>query len=512
MNSQTTEQLSQQARELLASYLNKYQDMKAKERTQIPFQDMPVQDASVRRQNLDEVALGYTMEQARVEAMRCLQCVKRQCVEHCPVKIDIPRFIAQVADGEFAGASETIKQSSLLPAVCGRVCPQEVQCQSECTVGKALKNMDKAVAIGRLERFVADYERKIGHITVPEVKPDTGKKVAVVGSGPAGLVVAADCRREGHQVTVFEAFHKPGGVLRYGIPEFRLPNEIIDHEVEVLKRMGIEFIMNYVVGRTRKLNDLISKDGYDAVFVGTGAGLPLFMGIEGESLVGVFSANEYLTRANLMQAFDRSQADTPIFPSKKVAVLGGGNVAMDASRLARRLGASEVYVVYRRTEHEMPARREEVMHAKEEGIEFRFLQNAKRILGNEEGKVIAIECLRYELGEPDTSGRRRPVEVPGSEFIMEVDTVIVAIGNGSNPLISQTTPEMKVNSRGNILVDEDQQTSMKRIFAGGDIVLGAATVILAMGEGRRAAAAINKMLSEEAEGEASSKARAIVES
>jgi glutamate synthase (NADPH/NADH) small chain len=497
MNTATRDQLTEQAKELLVTYLEKSKTLKPKERTQIPFQEMPVQDPGDRIHNLDEVALGYTMEQARVEALRCLQCVKQQCVEHCPVKIDIPRFIGQIALGEFQNAADVIKESSLLPAVCGRVCPQEVQCQSECTVGKAIKNMDKAVAIGRLERFVADWERAQGNVSVPAVKPETGKKVAVVGSGPAGLVVAADCRREGHQVTIFEAFHKPGGVLRYGIPEFRLPNEIIDREVSVLEKMGVEFRMNYVVGRTRKLTDLIDKDGYDAVFVGTGAGLPLFMGIEGENLVGVFSANEYLTRANLMHAYERGKADTPIYPSKKVAVLGGGNVAMDASRMAVRLGAEKVYVVYRRTETEMPARKEEVAHAKEEGIEFHFLQNARRILGDEQGKVKAIECLRYELGEPDSSGRRRPVEIPGSEFVMEVDTVIVAIGNGSNPLISQTTPDMKVTRRGNIVVDDTQHTSMNRIFAGGDIVLGAATVILAMGEGRRAAAAINKMLAEE---------------
>jgi glutamate synthase (NADPH) small chain len=364
-----------------------------------------------------------------------------------------------------------------------------------------LKDVDKSVAIGRLERFVADWERATGKIAIPEIKASTGKKVAVVGSGPAGLVVAADCRREGHQVTIFEAFHKLGGVLRYGIPEFRLPNDIIDKEIEVLKAMGVEFQTNFVVGRTRKLTDLMDKDGYHAVFVGTGAGLPMFMGIEGENLVGVFAANEYLTRANLMRAFEKGKADTPIYPSKKVAVLGGGNVAMDSARMAKRLGAEKVYVVYRRTEVEMPARKEEVAHAKEEGIEFLFLQNAKRVIGTEKGRVKELECVRYELGEPDASGRRRPVLIPNSEFILDVDTVIVAIGNGSNPLISQTTPQLNVNKWGNILVDETQKTSVDRIFAGGDIVLGAATVILAMGEGRRAASAINKMLAEEIERE-----------
>ena len=501
MSHLTAEQLSEEAKILIAEYLNKIDDMKAKERMKIPAQEMPAQDPEVRSHNLEEVAIGYTMEQARIEAMRCLQCVKKTCVDDCPVKIDIPRFIDHVAHGDIKNAVGVIKEASLLPAICGRVCPQETQCQSNCAVGKALKDVDKSVAIGRLERFVADWERATGKIAVPEVKPETGKKVAVVGSGPAGLVVAADCRREGHHVTVFEAFHKLGGVLRYGIPEFRLPNDIIDKEIDVLGAMGVEFKTNFVVGRTRKLTDLMDKDGYNAVFVGTGAGLPMFMGIEGENLVGVFSANEYLTRANLMRAFEKGKADTPIYPSKKVAVLGGGNVAMDSARMAKRLDAEKVYVVYRRTEVEMPARKEEVAHAKEEGIEFLFLQNAKSIIGNDKGRVKEMECVRYELGEPDASGRRRPVLIPNSEFILDVDTVIVAIGNGSNPLISQTTPQLNVNKWGNIIVDETQKTSMDRIFAGGDIVLGAATVILAMGEGRRAAAAINKMLNEEIEKE-----------
>jgi glutamate synthase (NADPH/NADH) small chain len=501
MSYKSAEQLSNEAKELIVKYLDKIDSLKNKDRTNIPSQEMPVQDPIERVKNLDEVALGFTVEQARIEAMRCLQCVKKTCVDDCPVRIDIPRFINHIAHEEFEKASEVIKEASLLPAICGRVCPQEVQCQQTCMVGKALKDVDKAVAIGRLERFIADWERSTGKISVPQIKPSTRKKVAVVGSGPAGLVVAADCRREGHHVTVFEAFHKLGGVLRYGIPEFRLPNEIIDKEIDTLTQMGVEFQTNFVVGKTRKLMDLLNKDGYHAVFVGTGAGLPMFMNIEGENLVGVFSANEYLTRANLMRAFEKGKADTPIYPSKNVAVLGGGNVAMDSARMAKRLGAENVYVVYRRTEVEMPARKEEVAHAKEEGIEFYFLQNAKRILGNEKGRVNAIECLRYELGEPDSSGRRRPVVVPDSEFNLEVDTVIVAIGNGSNPLISQTTPEINVNKWGNILVDETQKTSVERIFAGGDIVLGAATVILAMGEGRRAAAAINKMLAEEMEKE-----------
>ncbi|MBF0103912.1 MAG: NADPH-dependent glutamate synthase [Deltaproteobacteria bacterium] len=495
MNHKTETELHNQAVKDLAEVLPKIAQYKAKDRLKIPAQDMPCQDPVVRRSNLNEVALGYTLEQARLEAMRCIQCKNKPCIAGCPVEIDIPRFVQHVAEGDIQKAIDAIKEFSLLPAICGRVCPQETQCQLTCTTGKSLKDIDKAVAIGRLERFVADWERTQGTIKAPLVKTETGRKVAVVGSGPAGLVVAADVRREGHKVVLFEAFHKTGGVMRYGIPEFRLPNEIVDQEIDTLKKMGVEIKTNFVVGRTRKLTDLLDKDGFDAVFVGTGAGLPMFMGIEGENLIGVFSANEYLTRANLMRAFDRDNADTPMYYSKYVAVLGGGNVAMDAARMAKRLGAKEVYVVYRRTEVEMPARKEEVAHAKEEGIHFYFLQNAKRILGDDKGRVRAMECLRYELGEPDSSGRRRPVVIEGSEFTLDVDTVIVAIGNGSNPLIGQTTPNLNVNKWGNIIVDkETQKTNINRIYAGGDIVLGAATVILAMGEGRRAAAAINKLL------------------
>jgi len=494
MTHHTPEELARQAKILYEELFPKRDELKPKDKLQIPQQEMPAQDPIERGKNLDEVAIGYTEEQARVEALRCLNCPKKQCVDDCPVRIDIPRFIKHIADGKFQEAINTIKETSLLPAICGRVCPQEVQCMAHCTIGKGLKDVEKSVAIGRLERFVADWERKNGQIQTPPVKPETGKKVAIVGSGPAGLVVAADVRREGHHVTIFEAFHKLGGVMRYGIPEFRLPNEIVDEEINTLKKMGVEFKTNFVVGRTRKLTDLMEKDGYSAVFVATGAGLPMFMNIEGENLVGVFSANEYLTRANLMRAFDRENADTPIYKSKNVAVLGGGNVAMDAARMSLRLGAEKVYIVYRRTEREMPARVEEVQHAKEEGIEFLLLQNAKKIIGDENGRVKGMECLRYELGEPDASGRRRPVVIPNSEFILDVDTVIVAIGNGSNPLISQTTPDIQVNKWGNIIVDETQKTSVDGIYAGGDIVLGAATVILAMGEGRRAAAAINKQL------------------
>jgi glutamate synthase (NADPH/NADH) small chain len=489
--------LSENAKKVLNEYIHRVDDLKPKDRLKIPLQEMPAQEPKERACNIEEVAIGYTIEEARVEALRCLECPTQPCVDGCPVRIDIPSFIHEIAHGEFQNAVDKIKEASLLPSICGRVCPQEQQCQLTCTVGKAMKDVDKSVAIGRLERFVADWEREQGKVKVPEVKPETGKKVAVIGSGPAGLVVAADVRREGHDVTIFEAFHKLGGVMRYGIPEFRLPNSIVDEEIDALLKMGVKIQKNFVVGRTRKLTDLIEKDGFDAVFVGTGAGLPIFMGIEGESLVGVFSANEYLTRANLMGAFDKDNADTPIYPSKVVAVLGGGNVAMDAARVALRLGAEKVYVIYRRTEVEMPARNEEILHAKEEGVEFHFLENAKRIIGDEKGRVKAMECLRYELGEPDASGRRRPVVIEGSEFTIDVDTVIVAIGNGSNPLIHQTTPELETNKWGNIVVDDKQKSSMDKVFAGGDIVLGAATVILAMGEGRKAAASINEMLTKE---------------
>ena len=469
------------------------QPLKPRERLAIPLQDMPAQDPLVRARNMNEVALGYYEEQARVEASRCLQCRNAPCVAGCPVQIDIPRFIGHIAAGDMPAAIATIKETSLLPSVCGRVCPQETQCQAPCTVGKSLKSVDLAVAIGRLERYAADWERESGAAAAPTVAPETGKKVAVVGTGPAGITVAADTRRAGHHVVMFEAFHKAGGVLVYGIPEFRLPKAIVRAELETLQQMGVEIRTNFVVGRTRKVADLIEKDGFDAVFIGSGAGLPKFMNIEGESLVGVYSANEYLTRSNMMRAYDIGRAATPIHAANRVAVLGGGNVAMDAARTALRLGASEVHLVYRRTEAEMPARAEEVAHAKEEGVQFHLLQNAKRILG-ENGKVTGMECLRYELGEPDESGRRRPVVIEGSEHVLPVDAVIIAIGNESNPLIEQTTPGLDVDKWGHIVTNEDGQTSLPNVFAGGDIVLGAATVILAMGEGRRAAAAINRLL------------------
>jgi len=463
-------------------------------RMAITVQDMPCQDPEVRRHNMQEVAIGYTREQAMLEAERCLQCKNAPCVAGCPVKIDIPGFIRKVKEGDFTGAGQVIKQTNLLPSICGRVCPQEKQCQLPCTVGKALGGVDKAVQIGRLERFVADYEREHGLQTVPHAGPSSGKRVAIVGAGPAGLTCAVDVRREGHDVVVFEAFHKAGGVMVYGIPEFRLPKALVASEAGLLESMGVQFEMNFLVGRTRKLSSLLKEDGFDAVFIGTGAGLPKFMDIPGENLVGVFSANEYLTRANLMKAYEIGKAGTPIYPSRRVAVLGGGNVAMDSARMAMRLGAEEVRVLYRRTREEMPARAEEVGHAMEEGIIFDFLASPTKVVGDDKGKVAGLEVLSYQLGEPDESGRRKPVPIRGSEHFVPFDTVIVAIGNESNPLISRTTPDLHVDRHGHIIVDEKQKTSLDRVYAGGDIVLGAATVILAMGEGRRAAAAINEVL------------------
>ena len=469
--------------------------MTPKERMAIPPQAMPEQDAQTRAHNMDEVALGYTAEMAKCEASRCMQCPTKPCMQGCPVAINIPGFLAKAAEGDFAGALKIIKATSLLPAVCGRVCPQEKQCQKFCTMGKLLKDVDKAVAIGRVERFCADLARTNGTEEPVECAPKTGKRVAIVGSGPASITAAADCAKAGHEVTMFEAFHKCGGVLVYGIPEFRLPKAIVQNEIDGLKKLGVKIETNYVVGRTRKLTDLLTKDGFDAAFVGTGPGFRKSLHIEVKTLMGVFSANEYLTRANLMKAYLEGQADTPFWHGKRVAVLGGGNVAMDASRMALRLGAEKVYLIYRRSLEEMPARKEEIHHAMQEGVEFLMLQNAKRILGDEKGGVVGIECLKYELGEPDASGRRSPVAIPGSEFTLEVDTVVVAVGNASNPLIPATTEGLEINKRGNIVVNpETNMTSIPGIFAGGDIVLGAATVILAMGEGRRAAAGINAYL------------------
>ncbi len=482
---------------LLEELLNKQQagELRPKDRFAVPAQAMPEQDATARRRNVSEVAQGYTEMQARLEAMRCLQCKTAPCVKGCPVQIRIRNFITAIAEGDYQKSLSIIKENSLLPAVCGRVCPQEVQCQETCTVGLKFKDVSQAVSIGRLERFVADLEKNGG--AAPTVAPATGKKVAIIGSGPGGIVAAADTRRAGHDVTVFEAFHKPGGVMVYGIPEFRLPKAIVQEEIDTLEQMGVQIVTNFIVGRTRTIDQLMNEDGFDAVYIGVGAGLPSFMGIAGESLVGVYSANEYLTRANLMKAYDfGSGADTPIAASKRVAVVGGGNVAMDAARTAVRLGAEKVYLIYRRTEKEMPARVEEVHHAKEEGIEFHLLQSPKRILGDEDDRVKAIECLRFELGEPDDSGRRRPVAIEGSEFEIDVDTVIISIGNHANPLMRQTTPELDFNKWGNIVVDDNCKTSMEGVYAGGDIVLGAATVIPARGQGRIAPAGINDYLAD----------------
>jgi glutamate synthase (NADPH/NADH) small chain len=464
--------------------------MDAKERMKIPRQKMPEQKPEVRAKNFDEVPFGYDDDTAIKEAQRCLQCKKPKCVKGCPVDIKIPEFVGLIAEGQYRDAIGKIKETNSLPAVCGRVCPQESQCEAVCVVGKK----GDPVAIGRLERFAADFERKSGEVIKPELASSTGKKVAVVGSGPAGLTVAGDLARLGHQVVIFEALHKAGGVLVYGIPEFRLPKAIVQAEVDFLKELGIEVDLNTVVGKAETLDELLAN-GFDAIFVGTGAGAPMFMNIPGENLIGVYSANEYLTRSNLMKAYLFPEYDTPIIKSKKVAVVGGGNVAMDSARTALRLGADEVNIIYRRSKEEMPARSEEVHHAEEEGIIFNLLTNPIRYIGDDQHRVVAVECLKMELGEPDASGRRRPVPIKGSEFTKEVDTVIVAIGNGPNPLVPDTTPDLETNKWGNIEADlKTCKTSKRGVFAGGDIVRGAATVILAMGDGKIAARSIDAYL------------------
>lgn len=455
-------------------------------RIKIPRQIMPQQSAKSRIENFGEVPFGYTVEQAQREATRCIQCKKPLCYEGCPVNIDIPAFIKLIGEGDFIGAARKIKETNGLPAVCGRVCPQEDQCEKVCIVGKK----SDPVCIGNLERFVADYEREHGDEYIPEIPEKTGHKIAVVGSGPAGLTVAGDLAKMGHEVIIFETLHKAGGVLVYGIPEFRLPKDIVQSEVDYLIKLGVKVELNSVIGKIETVDELLN-DGFDAVFLGTGAGLPMFMQIPGENLNGVYSANEYLTRVNLMKAYD-PEYETPVLRKKKVAVLGGGNVAMDSARTALRLGGEDVYVVYRRSRKEMPARIDEVHHGEEEGLIFKFLMNPIRILGDDKGWVKGMECIRMELGEPDQSGRRRPIPIAGSETILDVECVIVAIGNGPNPLIPTTTPGLETSKRGNIVADEETGvTSKKGVFAGGDIVTGAATVILAMGAGKKAAVAID---------------------
>jgi len=448
---------------------------------------MPKQDPKQRSRNFNEVALGYTEEQAVSEAERCLQCGEAQCVKGCPVEVDIPAFINLIRERRFGEAIRKVKEKNSLPAVCGRVCPQEEQCQANCTLGK----VGDPVSVGRLERFVADWEREQGY-EISQKSTSTGMKVAVVGAGPAGLTAAAELAKLGHEVVVFEALHKPGGVLIYGIPEFRLPKKIVEAEAEYIGKLGVAIKMNVMVGKLYTLKELLER--FDAVFLGTGAGLPLFMRVPGENLCGVYSANEFLIRVNLMKAYAFPEYDTPICVGERVAVVGGGNVAMDAARCALRLGAREVKIVYRRSHEEMPARAEEIENAEEEGIIFEFLTNPKRFIGNERGWVKAMECIRMCLGEPDESGRRRPVPIEGSDFMMDEDTVVIAIGRSPNPVIQQTTEGLQVTKWGTIVTDENGKTNIEGVYAGGDIVTGEATVISAMGAGKKAARAIHEYL------------------
>ncbi|MBS7606689.1 MAG: NADPH-dependent glutamate synthase [Candidatus Bathyarchaeia archaeon] len=450
---------------------------------------MPKQSPQVRIHNFNEVALGYSEEQSLMEAERCLQCANPQCVQGCPIEVDIPAFIKLLKEGKFREAVMKIKEKNNLPAICGRVCPQEDQCQKNCVLGKR----GEPIQIGRLERFLADWERE-HKVEIPEKKPSTGKRVAVVGSGPAGLTVAGDLAKLGHEVVIFEALHEPGGVLTYGIPEFRLPKNIVQAEIEYIKRLGVTIRTNVLIGRLYTVQELLSDEGFDAVFIGTGAGPPIFMGIPGENLCGIYSANEFLIRVNLMRSYLFPRWDTPIKVGERVAVIGAGNVAMDASRCALRLGAKEAHIVYRRSRAEMPARKEEIENAEEEGIIFDFLTLPVAYHGDESGWVKKMECIRMQLTEPDETGRRRPVPIQSSNFTMDIDTVIVAIGRRPNPLIQQTTPGLRVAEDGTIIVDENMQTSIKGVYAGGDIVTGEATVISAMGAGKKAAKSIHKYL------------------
>lgn len=452
---------------------------------------MREQEPLVRARNFMEVPCGYTPEEAVAEASRCLSCLNPMCRKGCPVAIDIPSFIKLIKEGRFIEAAWKIKEDNALPAVCGRVCPQEIQCESMCILGKK----GEPVAIGNLERFVADYEREKGEVQIPERPKLSGRKIAIIGSGPAGLSCAADLIKSGHQVTLFEALHKPGGVLIYGIPEFRLPKAIVEKEVDYISKLGVKVVLNAVIGKLFTIDELFSEQGYDACFIATGAGLPMFMGIPGENLNGIYSANEFLTRANLMKAYLFPEYDTPIKKGRNVAVFGGGNVAMDSARVALRLGAEKVYLIYRRSEAEMPARKAETHHAREEGVEFLMLTNPVRFIDDGKGNVCAVECQKMELGEPDASVRRKPVPVKSSEFQIEIDVAIPAIGTRSNPLLTKTIPDLSLNKRGYIIADEETgMTSKKGVFAGGDIITGSATVILAMGAGRNAAKAINEYL------------------
>jgi len=452
---------------------------------------MPEQAPERRIKNFDEVPLGYTAAQAKAEAERCLQCKKPLCIDGCPVRVDIPAFIKLIGEGDFAAAAQKIKQTNVLPAICGRVCPQEEQCEEKCILGKK----SEPVAIGRLERFAADYEREQGLIRIPAGANPVGKKVAVVGSGPAGLTVAGDLTVLGYEVTVFEAFHKPGGVLAYGIPEFRLPKAIVEAEVDYLRKLGVKLEMNQVIGKTIAIDELLNEEHFSTVFIGVGAGLPSFMDIPGENLGGIYSANEYLTRSNLMKAYDFPRYDTPIVRGRRVCVIGGGNVAMDSARTARRLGSEEVVILYRRSRDELPARREEVHHAEQEGIVLKFLTSPVEYLGNERGMVRQARCQKMKLGEPDASGRRRPVPIEGEQFLVDTDLVIVAIGSGANPLLTKETKNLKLNKRDYIVANGCGRTSDPRIWAGGDIVTGSATVIQAMGAGKLAAEDIHRSLS-----------------
>ena len=461
----------------------------AEKKEKVPRQPMPEREPQERRENFEEVPLGFSPEVAELEASRCLECKNPKCVIGCPVEIDIPGFISLIKKGDYSAASTRLKEKTALPAVCGRVCPQESQCEEVCILGRK----DDPVAIGRLERFVADWAREKGDSALPAMAPKTGKSVAAIGSGPASITVAGDLILKGHDVTVFEAFHKTGGVLVYGIPEFRLPKDIVQYEIDNLAEIGVKFELNSVVGRTETVDELLER--FDAVFIAVGAGLPRFMRIPGENLLGVYSANEYLTRANLMKAYLFPEYDTPIVRGKNVAVLGAGNVAMDAARTALRLGAERVRIVYRRSREEMPARAEEIHHGEEEGVEFYLLTIPIKFIGDHKGRVKAMECLKMELGEPDESGRKRPVPLEGSNFELETDLVVIAVGAGANPLITSTTPGLEVNDWGYIVAEpETGKTKKRRVWAGGDIVSGQATVILAMGAGRIAANSIHQYL------------------